>query len=73
MKSKPVAKTTSPYTGPIRVMTVREVSAYLRVHQTTIYRLLKHNQIPAFRVGGDWRFNIETIDSWCLGQGKLGG
>jgi excisionase family DNA binding protein len=72
MKNKPVAQT-SHYTGPIRVMTVREVSGYLKVHPTTIYRLLKHNQIPAFRVGSDWRFNIETIDSWCLGKDKLGG
>jgi len=68
MKSEDAAKT-SHYTGPINVMTVREVSAYLRVHTSTIYRLLKHDQIPAFRVGSDWRFNIETIDSWRLAQG----
>jgi hypothetical protein len=35
--------------------------------------LLRHHQIPAFHVGSDWRFNIETIDRWRLGQGKLGG
>ena len=51
-------------------MTVREVSAYLRVHPSTVYRLLKHNQIPAFRIGSDWRFNIKAIDHWCLQQGK---
>jgi excisionase family DNA binding protein len=53
-------------------MTVRDVSAYLKVHPSTVYRLLKHRQIPAFHVGSDWRFNIETIDSWRLEQGKLG-
>jgi excisionase family DNA binding protein len=68
MKSEDATKT-SHYTGRINVMTVREVSAYLRVHPSTIYRLLKHDQIPAFRVGSDWRFNIETIDSWRLAQG----
>jgi excisionase family DNA binding protein len=47
-------------------MTVREVSAYLHVHTSTIYRMLKHHQIPAFRVGSDWRFNIESIDRWRL-------
>ena len=66
MKSKAVAKM-SHYTAPLRVMTVREVSSYLRVHPSTIY--LKHHQIPAFHVGSDWRFNV---DSWRLGQ-KLGG
>jgi len=46
------------------VLTVKEVAAYLRVHQSTIYRLLKSHQLPAFRVGSDWRFNIEAIDHW---------
>jgi excisionase family DNA binding protein len=71
MKSEDAAKTRH-YAGPIKVMNVREVSAYLRVHTSTIYKLLKHNQIPAFHVGNDWRFNIETIDDWRLAQEKLG-
>ena len=45
-------------------MTVEEVSEYLHVHPSTIYRLIKRRKIPAFRVGSDWRFNIETIDKW---------
>jgi len=47
-----------------RVLTVQEVSNYLRVHPSTIYRMLKRNQIPAFRVGSDWRFTVEAIDRW---------
>lgn len=46
------------------VMTVREVSGYLRVHPSTIYRLLKRREIPAFRIDGDWRFHIKAIDTW---------
>jgi excisionase family DNA binding protein len=53
-------------------MTVREVSAYLQVHPSTIYRLLARHQIPAFRIGSDWRFNIEAIDRWRLGKPTLG-
>ena len=53
---------------PTKVMTVREVSAYLHVHPTTIYRLLRKKKIPAFHIGSDWRFNIEDIDRWRLGQ-----
>ena len=60
------------YPGPRKVMTVREVAAYLKVHPSTIYRLLKHDQIPAFHMGSDWRFNVESIDRWCLQQGKPG-
>jgi excisionase family DNA binding protein len=58
------------HTRPINVMTMREVSAYLRVHPSTIYRMLKHRQLPAFQVGSDWRFNIEAIDRWRLQQGS---
>ncbi len=47
-----------------RVLTVRELAGYLKVHPTTIYRLLKRGAVPAFRVGSDWRFNIESIDKW---------
>jgi excisionase family DNA binding protein len=47
-----------------RVLTVRELSGYLRVHPSTIYRMLKKNQLPAFRVGSDWRFTVEAIDKW---------
>ena len=47
-----------------RVLTVQEVSTYLRVHPSTIYRMLKKNQLPAVRVGSDWRFTVEAIDKW---------
>ena len=47
-----------------RVMTLEEVAGYLRVHPSTIYRLLKKKKLPAFKVGSDWRFNLESIDRW---------
>lgn len=50
------------------VLTLGEVAQYLRVHQTTIYRLLKQHKIPAFKVGSDWRFNLASIDRWATSQ-----
>jgi excisionase family DNA binding protein len=47
-----------------KVLTVAELCDYLRVHKTTVYRLIKRGEIPAFRIGSDWRFNIETIEKW---------
>ncbi len=49
-----------------RLLTVKELADYLQVNQTTIYRLVRRSEIPAFKVGGDWRFNIESIDAWRL-------
>ncbi len=48
-----------------RVLTLQEVSRYLRVHPSTVYRLLRRHQLPAFKVGSDWRFNLGAIDRWC--------
>ena len=55
-----------------RVMTVRELSAYLRVHPSTIYKLLRRGELPGFRIGTDWRFNAEVIDRWCLERNMKG-
>ena len=52
------------YTRPIKMMNVNELATYLHVHKTTIYRLLKRRQLPGFRVGSKWRFDIESIDRW---------
>ena len=45
-----------------RVLTVSELADYLRVHPSTIFRLLKRKELPAFKVGGDWRFTMEEIE-----------
>jgi excisionase family DNA binding protein len=57
--------TESKYSLP-RVMTVKELSEYLRVHPSTIYKLLRRGELPGFRIGTDWRFNAEVIDRWCM-------
>jgi excisionase family DNA binding protein len=46
------------------ILTLEEVADYLRVHPSTVYRLLKKREIPAFKIGSDWRFNLESIDHW---------
>jgi excisionase family DNA binding protein/PAS domain S-box-containing protein len=53
------------------LLTVKEVAAYLRVNQTTIYRLVRKSQIPSFKVGGNWRFNLESIDEWRLNSNAV--
>src|SRR2546430_11809665 len=52
-----------------KVLTVSELSEYLRVHRSTLYRLLRKGQLPGFKIGSDWRFNVEAIDRWRMQQG----
>ncbi len=51
--------------GMPRVMTVKDLSDYLRVHPSTVYKMLRRGELPGFRIGSDWRFNAEAIDRWC--------
>jgi excisionase family DNA binding protein len=53
----------------LKVITVAELSEYLRVHRSTLYRLLKKGRLPGFKIGSDWRFNLETLDKWRLDGG----
>jgi len=71
MKRKDQVDTTR-FVPPIKVMTVREVAAYLHVAPRTIYRLLRNSRLPAFRMGNDWRFNTEEIQRWLAQQEPRG-
>lgn len=58
--------------GEEKIMTIRELSEFLRVHPTTIYRLLRQGRLPGFRVGSNWRFSREAIEKWERGQAPKG-
>jgi excisionase family DNA binding protein len=46
------------------LMTTKELSEYLQLDRMTIYKLLKSGDIPANRVGHQWRFFRSDIDDW---------
>jgi excisionase family DNA binding protein len=54
-------------------MTVQEIASYLQMHRSTIYRLVNNRRIPAFKLGNEWRFNIESIDRWRIQSENLPG
>jgi excisionase family DNA binding protein len=45
-------------------LTVREVCELLRIHPTTVYKLVKQGKIPSFRIGSYWRFRTDVIERW---------
>lgn len=53
-------------------MTIGEVAGYLKVTERTIYRLAAAKKIPAFKVGGSWRFSLADIDVWIKQQSMEG-
>ncbi len=50
------------------ILTLDEVAAYLKAGKRTIYRLAASGEIPAFKLGGTWRFSRSDIESWIKRQ-----
>jgi excisionase family DNA binding protein len=46
-----------------QIVNVRKLANYLHCHPSTVYRLAKHGDLSAFRLGGHWRFKISDIES----------
>lgn len=53
------------------IITIRELAAYLKMAEKTLYRLASEGAIPGFKVGGAWRFRKSEIDRWIVKQEKL--
>ena len=52
-----------------QMLTAQELAVYLRVNRSTVYRLLKKKQLPGFRIGSEWRFQIEEVNRWFKEKG----
>ncbi len=57
--------------NPGSILTVDEISDYLKIPRSTIYKLVREGKIPAQKIGRHWRFRKETIDRW-LGERNKG-
>jgi excisionase family DNA binding protein len=53
------------------LITLQQVADYLKVDRFTVYRLVTQKRIPAFKVGGQWRFKQAMIDSWLLRNSNM--
>ena len=56
---------------PSTLMTVKDVATYLSVTERTVYRLVKDHRLPAYKVGGQWRFKADMIEAWMQKDGAL--
>jgi excisionase family DNA binding protein len=46
------------------ILTIPEVAELLRIAEKTVYTLAQRKEIPAFKVGSQWRFSCSAIKSW---------
>ena len=43
------------------IVTAKEVGQYLKLSESTIYKLAASGEIPGFKIGDSWRFDMEEI------------
>lgn len=46
------------------ILTIEELSEYLKIPKSTVYKLCQEGKIPGQKVGRHWRFHRKTIDEW---------
>lgn len=52
------------------VMTLDELSVYLKIPKSTLYKLVQEGRLPGQKIGKQWRFGKHGIDQW-LAEGGL--
>jgi len=53
------------------IVTAKEVGKYLKLSESTIYKLAASGEIPGFKIGDSWRFDMEEILK-MIGDSKKG-
>lgn len=53
-----------PFHDLSEIMTIEQVARYLSLHELTVRRLARDGEIPAFKVGRQWRIKRDLLDRW---------
>ncbi|MDP2605396.1 MAG: helix-turn-helix domain-containing protein [Deltaproteobacteria bacterium] len=48
----------------IKLLTLAEAATILKISKRTLHRMIQHRQIPAFKVGGQWRILESRFQEW---------
>ena len=53
-------------------LTVGDVAKRFGVNVTTVYRLVQHGKLPAFKIGNQWRFSETRLEEWVADRERVG-
>jgi excisionase family DNA binding protein len=48
------------------IMTMDELSRYLKISKSTLYKLATVNKLPGQKIGKRWRFHKNAVDAWMI-------
>jgi excisionase family DNA binding protein len=46
------------------ILTIEELSSYLKIPKSTLYKIVREGKVPSQKVGRHWRFRKRAIDRW---------
>lgn len=52
------------------LLTSDEASEFLRISKTTLYKLARDGEIPAHKIGREWRFLKNVLLEWVVVNSK---
>lgn len=52
-------------------LTTDQVQAYLRITSRAMYRMIRAGELPAIRVGRQWRFRRSDMDRWLAQRAPI--
>jgi len=45
-------------------LTIDELASYIKMSRTKLYGMAQRGEVPASKIGNQWRFDREEIDQW---------
>lgn len=55
----------------IKLLTLAEAATILKISKRTLHRMIQHRQIPAFKVGGQWRILESRFQEWVQDEENI--
>jgi excisionase family DNA binding protein len=49
-------------------VTVKQVAGHLQLSEAKVYALARSGELPAKKIGSQWRFDISEVDEWVRAQ-----
>ena len=50
------------------IMTMDDLSEYLKISKSTLYKLATEKKLPGQKIGKRWRFHRTAIEDWVKGR-----
>jgi len=52
------------------LLDVKQVAAYLGLHEVTVLRFARRRRLPGFKVGREWRFRADELRAWVQARSR---